>query len=370
MKQGRGLRLVLATPLYPPDSGGPATDALLLHTELPAYGIETSVCTFGDVRKLPSGIRHIRYALTLYKVVQSADAIIAFDTFSVLVPSVLVGKILRKPVIVRVPGDFVWEQATQRYGVTDSIEVFQKKKYGFKVEFLRSIQKWAAQQSSLLVVPSDFFKTIVGEWGVSPDRIVRIYLGVDMQQEYTAPEESLVPKGKILFSLGRLVPWKGFSMLLDLIHALPDEWHLVIAGDGPMRVELEKKMNVLGVAKRVIFTGVLPRAEALGWYHRADAFVLNTSFESFSFQVVEALWSGVPVITTPVGSLPELITDGVEGVLCVHDDLTAFTQAVLRTQTDSELWKSRTKAAQKKAALFSIEHSLDAFVKEIQTVCG
>ena len=363
------MKIVLATPLYPPDSGGPATDALLLYTELPSYGIDASVCTFGDVRKLPSGIRHIQYAFNLYKVARTADAIVAFDTFSVLVPAIVVGKLLRKPVIVRVPGDFVWEQATQRFGVTDSIEVFQKKKYGVRVALLRNLQKWAAQQSALLVVPSDFFKGIVEQWGISPDRVERIYLGVDMEQKFVVPHESVVPKGKILFSLGRLVPWKGFSMLLDLICTLPDEWHLIVAGDGPVREELEKKANALGVAKRVTFTGALPRAEVLGWLRRADAFVLNTSFESFSFQVVEAMWSGIPVLTTPGGSLPELITNGIEGVLCSHDDLKAFTDAVLSTQSEPEIWERRTEAAQKKAELFSIKNSLDSFVKEIKTIC-
>ncbi|MDR3548048.1 MAG: hypothetical protein P4M11_07255, partial [Candidatus Pacebacteria bacterium] len=134
------MKLVLATPLFPPDSGGPATDAALLAKELPKHGIETVVCSFGKVRHLPSGIRHVAYAFEVWKEARRADGIVAFDTFSACLPAAWVARVLRKPLIIRVPGDFAWEQATQRFGVTDSIEVFQTKRYGFRVEMTRWLQ--------------------------------------------------------------------------------------------------------------------------------------------------------------------------------------------------------------------------------------
>jgi glycosyltransferase involved in cell wall biosynthesis len=368
------MKFVLATPLFPPDSGGPATDAAQLHAELPKYGIETVVCSFGSVRHLPSGIRHLVYACKLLKCAKGADGIISLDTFSVCIPAAIVSKLIRKPLIVRVPGDFAWEQATQRFGVTDSIEVFQKKRYGWRVELLRSLQKFAARSAALLVVPSDFFQAIVLQWGIAPDRVKRIYLGLDFSEGPVAP--SNVPEGKILFSLGRFVPWKGFSMLISLISELSEqskfalsEWHLVIAGDGPLRAELEKQVLDLHISERVTFTGFISHAEALGWLRQADAFALNTSFESFSFQILEAMASGVPVITTAVGSIPELITNNVEGILCAPDDREAFKSAILSTQTDAEKWHERTEAAKLKAAEFSIEKSVRLFADELIRLC-
>jgi glycosyltransferase involved in cell wall biosynthesis len=366
------MKLVLATPLFPPDSGGPATDAAQLHAELPKYGIETVVCSFGSVRHLPSGIRHLVYLGKLLKCAKGTDGIIALDTFSACLPAAIVSKLIRKPLIVRVPGDFAWEQATQRFGVTDTIEEFQKKRYGWSVEIMRSLQRFAARSAALLVVPSDYFRDIVLQWGVNAGRAKRIYLGLDFTEKPVVP--SSVPEGKILFSLGRFVPWKGFSMLISLMceQSNPElsEWHLVIAGDGLLRAELERQVRELDVSSRVTFTGLIPHAEALGWLRRADAFALNTSFESFSFQILEAMASGVPVITTAVGSIPELITNGVEGVLCAPDDREAFKTAILSTQTGSEKWRERSELAQRKAAEFSIEKSVRLFADELTHICG
>jgi glycosyltransferase involved in cell wall biosynthesis len=366
------MKVLLATPLYPPDSGGPATDAALLYRELPKQGIEVAVCSFGSVRHLPRGIRHVRYAYELYKhsrqnIAGSIDVIVAMDTFSVCLPAMIVARLMHKKFVVRVPGDFAWEQATQRFGVTDTIEVFQTKRYGWKVELIRSLQKFAVRRADLIVTISHFLESIVLQWGVPSNRLTLTYLGMDFTEKVVMPRE--VPAGKILFTLGRFVPWKGFSMLIELMPELPHDWHLVVVGDGPFRQSLEEKARVLDVASRITFTGVIARAEVLGWYRRADVFVLNTAQENFSFQVLEAMAASKPIITTTVGSLPELITDGIDGVLCLPNDREAFKEAILSTQRESELWHQRAENAEKKAKrLFSADAAGRAFAEALKTL--
>jgi glycosyltransferase involved in cell wall biosynthesis len=287
------------------------------------------------------------------------------DTFSVCLPAALVARVTRKCFVVRVPGDFVWEQAVQRFGVTDTIEVFQQKRYGFSVEILRTLQRFAVRQANLVVACSDFLKDIVATWGIAPGRLTRIYLGLDFDDMVKAPQN--VPEGNIIFSVGRLVPWKGFDMLIDLLPELP-EWQLVIAGDGPMRSALEQQARSLAVSDRVTFTGALPRAQVLGWLGRADAFAFNTSFESFSYQLLEAMYSGVPVVTTPVGSIPELLEDGVEGVLCAPNDKHAFRDAIRSIPSEPALWKKRTEAAKTKARTFSAARSAELFAQALKNI--
>jgi len=359
-------RLVIATPLYPPEIGGPATDAAGLVAHLSKRGTVSTVCPFSSCRWLPRGIRHFAYAYRLLRGAYGADGIIAFDTFSVGLPAVLVAWLLRVPLIVRVPGDYAWEQGRQRFGVTDTLEVFQYQRYGFWVELLRKCQRLVVRRAELVVVPSDFFKGIVSSWEVDSQRLVRIYLGLDLLEESKSP--TVVPGGKIVFSVGRLVPWKGFSMLIALMPLLP-EWHLVIAGDGPLRVSLQEEAHTSGVADRITFTGPLTHEEVLGWLARADAFALNTSFESFSFQVLEAMLSEIPVITTTAGSLPELVLNEEEGILCAPDDAVAFRNAIASVAVDSEKWQARVAAAKRKASFFSKEASLNAFVEAIQKIC-
>lgn len=358
------MKVLLATP----DSGGPATDAAFMKTELPRLGIETVVISFGKVRHLPSGIRHVRYAIELLKNIRKVDAIIAFDTFSVCLPAALIARLIGTSLIVRVPGDYAWEQATQRFGVTDTIEAFQKKRYGLKVEILRTLQRLAVRQAALVVVCSDFLKKIVAEWHIAPEKLKRIYLGIDLEEKADMP--SNIPEGKILLSIGRLVPWKGFSMLMRLVPELPEDWKLVIVGDGPERARLEEKARSLGISDRVLLTGAIPRKEVLGWLRSAHAFALNTYFESFSYQVLEAMVAGVPIITTSIGSIPELIENGVEGVLCTPGDSEAFLNAILSTEQDTTTWQKRTESAQQKAKRFSSHASVEMFAEELKKICA
>lgn len=92
----------------------------------------------------------------------------------------------------------------------------------------------------------------------------------------------------------------------------------------------------------------------------ADAFVLNTKFESFSFQIVEAMAAGVPIITTNVGSLPELIESRREGILLEPDDLDGFNESIKSVVADKTLWHDRVQQAKQKAQQFSIERTVES----------
>jgi glycosyltransferase involved in cell wall biosynthesis len=353
------MKILIATPLLPPDSGGPAREAAMLLDGLPRLGLETVVYSFGEVRHLPKGIRHIKYFFGLLSRMKNVTQIIAIDTFSVCLPAALVSKFTGTDLVVRVPGDFVWEQSTQRFGVTDTIEEFQKRKYGLKVEIFRRIQKWSVSRASVVVVPSDFFKRIVEKWGIPSDRIRKIYLGIDKLEEAKLP--SPTPQGCTIISAGRFVPWKGFSMLIDLLDQLPREWNLVLIGDGPDKKDLVKKVHALGLESRTRFTGSIEHSELLGWLKTGSVFVLNTSFESFSFQILEAMMSGIPVVSTRVGSIPELIREGIDGVLCLPDNIDEFKEAVLSTKEQPGMWRERTTSASLRASEFSAEASLSQF---------
>lgn len=359
--------LVLATPLYPPEIGGPATDVAMLEKGLPAHGFETVIVAFSHVRHLPPGVRHARYMYEVYKKSRGADAIVAFDTFSVAVPAFVAAWMRRMPFAIRVPGDYAWEQGKQRFGVSDTIEVFQRRRYGFRIEMIRALQCFVVRRAALVMVPSDYFKRIVETWGVRPERLVRTYLGGDANTNSITSESA--PQDKIIVSIGRLVPWKGFAMLIDLMRDLPKEWHLVVIGDGPDRTLLENKAREIGVAPRLTFTGSLEHTAVRGWLAHADVFALNTSFESFSFQVLEAMEAGIPVITTSIGSLPELVENGAEGVLCTPNDADAFRAAIESVVSDRTVWQRRTQAAQQKAKQFSSENAVRAFAQAIKSIC-
>jgi glycosyltransferase involved in cell wall biosynthesis len=275
---------------------------------------------------------------------------------SVGVPALLAARILGKRFFVRVPGDYAWEQATQRFGVSDTIDEFQHKKYGWKTNSLRVLQTIVTKYADTVITPSEYFRKLVIGWGVSSTKVVTIYNGVNLTIE---PFKGIVkPAPLTIVSAGRLVPWKGFATLIEVMAQLPN-WHLVILGDGPERKVLQGRIDALGLSNRVELLGNVTREEVFAWCRAADVFVLNTSFESFSFQIVEAMAAGVPVITTNTGSLPELITDGKEGVLVNPDDVPALVSSIQSVVKERVGWQQKTSAAIKKSEQFSVEHTAD-----------
>lgn len=359
------MQLLIATPLYPPDIGGPATDSSAIVQCLHSLGEDARVVSFSQVRTLPRIVRHLRYAWLLIRAGRGVDAVVAFDTLPVALPALLASILLRVPLIVRVPGDYAWEQGTQRFGVQDTIEDFQQKRYGLRVETLRWLQRFILRRAALVLVPSDFFVRLMDTWGIDQARIQRVYLGLPAEEKGVSIP---VTNEKVMFSLGRFVPWKGFRLLIDLLPELPG-WKLMIAGDGPEHTAIAQYAQQHGVSARVLLPGMISREEVMGWYRRADAFVLNTSQENFSFQVLEAMREGSAIITTRIGSLPELVTDGVEGVLLEPNDRTAFLEAVRSIEQEPERWKARREAARRKAHVFSIEASARGSVEAIRSVC-
>ncbi len=352
------MRIVLATPLYPPEPGGPATYAKLVEDELPKRGIAIEVVKFRDVRHLPPLIRHIAYGMRLYRATKGADLLFVQDTVSCGLPALLVASLRHIPLVVRVPGDYVWEQSVQRFGVTSGIDAFQKEKGPWQSVLLRSIQNRVVRSARTVIVPSEYFAKLVAGWGVPASKIVVVYHGISLPE---ALPHIVRPAGRLVVSSGRLVPWKGFRELIECIARMP-EWTLAIIGDGPDRSALESVAHSLGVTDRVIFVGKLPRSEALAWCKAADAFVLNTAFESFSFQVAEAMALGTPVVATNAGSLPEVLHSPEEGILVAPGDLVAIQEALGTVVTQPEEWKRRTQAAVEKARTFSVERMLSATV--------
>ncbi len=102
-------RVLLVTPLYPPDVGGPASHSVFVESQLSKLGFEIERCYFGDVKHLPYIVRHIALFFKVLKQAKSADTIYALDPLGVGLPAGLAAKILGKRFVLRVAGDRAWE---------------------------------------------------------------------------------------------------------------------------------------------------------------------------------------------------------------------------------------------------------------------
>lgn len=359
------MRLLIATPLYPPEPGGPATYAKILETELPARGVQVALLKFAQVRKYPKVLRHFAYFVLLLRAGKDADAILALDPVSTGFPAMLAARLLRKPFFVKIVGDYAWEQGTQRYGVRVTLDEFVYMQHvPFQVRTFRAIQTMVAKSAALRIVPSVYLQNIVATWGIPANDITVIYNAMQEEALGLLPERiANAPRPRVV-SVGRLVPWKGMSGIIDAVtrvrEAVPGAV-LAIAGDGPERDTLERYAHVrLGDAGHIL--GRLTHADTLALIKDADVFVLNSTYEGLSHLLIEALALGKPVIATNVGGNPELIEDGKNGLLIPLGDREALTDAITHLLTTPKHQALLGKQAAESMKRFSTTAMADATV--------
>lgn len=361
------MRLVLATPLLPPDPGGPATYAKLLTEHLPEKDISVEVVYFGSVRSLPKLVRHVAYFWLLLKRMKHADLVLALDPVSVGFPAALAARFLKKPYLIKVVGDYAWEQGRQRYGITASLDEFvNTATHPPMVMLLNSIERWVAKRARHIIVPSAYLKRIVTAWGIPEANSTVVYNAVEYKAPGIVPKEVAALQAPRITYAGRLVPWKGVEGLIDAVHLLRSttpEATLVVVGDGPEREKLELYARER-LQKGYRFTGALPHDATMATIVASDVFVLNTQYEGLSHVLIETMALGVPIVTTPVGGNVELITDSVEGSLVPQGDAGAISDAIHRFLSDPKRTSEVTAAAKKKAEQFSVS----AMIEHTQSV--
>jgi len=370
------MKVTIATGLYPPEVGGPATYAKMLEDYLPAEGIEIKIVPFGWVRHYPKIIRHFIYGFKLWRQSASTDCLYALDPVSVGLPAVYVSRLRKVPLLVRLGGDYAWEQGRVRFGVKDDLNTFLENRdtWPLPVKLLAKIQTYVVRNAVKIIVPSEYLKSVIEKWGIDEDKITVIFsalypLRVEASQEQL--RQRLEYKYPTIVSAGRLVPWKGFSALLDVVNELKEHYPqivLIIVGDGGEKSKLEKKVALLDLTHHVRFTGPLSK-DALGaTIKTADVFVLNTAYEGLSHQILEVMDIGIPIVTTNAGGNPELITDGVEGYLVEFNDVNKIAEAITRVLNHPESKERIVQSARLKSKRFVKEEVIKQIAKLLKSI--
>jgi len=158
----RDKKIVLATGIYPPEIGGPATYVYNLKQALKKKGYRPVVVTYTWDKKLPTGLRHMVYAARLFVASCGAWQIWAFDAFSVGLPAAVVSFVLRKKLLIRIGGDFLWEQYVER--VREPIllsEFYREKRSCTKQEhIIFSISRWVLHRAAGIICSTEWLLRI------------------------------------------------------------------------------------------------------------------------------------------------------------------------------------------------------------------
>jgi L-malate glycosyltransferase len=222
-----------------------------------------------------------------------------------------------------------------------------------------------------LVVSEALRKTIIDGHKITPDKVIRVYNGIELNEYY--PNNSDQSSRQIrneygigatdvaIGAIGRLVWQKGFEYL---IKSLPEiaKTHpaikVIFVGDGPFRGSLENLCCQLGVEDKTIFTGY--RSDIKEFLSAIDIKVIPSLAEGFPMVTLEAMAMEKPIVATRIDGITEQITDGVEGILIPPRDPDALAAAINRIIEDKNLAHSLGSAARRRVEReFTVEKMID-----------
>jgi glycosyltransferase involved in cell wall biosynthesis len=210
----------------------------------------------------------------------------------------------------------------------------------------RLLEKRVVDGVDRLVVGSEFARRqLATELGARVDHVDVVPYGVDARFAPRPPRADLrarygLGQGVVVLYLGGLKARKNLFVLLDawapVAAARPDA-RLLVAGGGPLLPALRRHAARRGVEASVVFTGYVPEAEKADHFNLADVFFFPSSMEGFGLSVVEAMASGLAVVASDRGSIPELLADGDGGFLCDPATPGRFTERLLLLLGDAAL---------------------------------
>ena len=212
---------------------------------------------------------------------------------------------------------------------------------------------------------------LIEQNGYAPARITSVPTGVDT--EHFAPGDKAaartklgLPQGaRIIGIVATLRSWKGHRYLLDAFAQLPDEHaRLVIVGDGPQREALQARIAELGLDGRVIMAG--NQRDVLPWLQAMDIFVLPSyANEGVPQAILQAMLCGLPIISTPIGSILEAVQHEQTGLVVEPRNSRQLHEAVSRLLHDAALCQTLGAAARMRA---QEKFGLDAMLDKMEVI--
>jgi len=210
-------KIVLAAGLFPPVTGGHSKYAEAIDRELVSRGIESVVIAYSELpTRLPPGIKHLVYFFKVFRASRGADFIIAFDTWSTGLPSVIVGLLTGKKVGIRIGGDYLWESYIERGGTFIKLSEFYKsaRKKTFKERIIFWGTKWLLKHS-ISIFNSEWLSTIWQKaYGLDTKRVAYV------ENVFPDKKTPMSASKRVFLAAGRGSRLKNIPMLERIFDSL------------------------------------------------------------------------------------------------------------------------------------------------------
>jgi len=385
------MRILITSPVFPPDLGGPAVYVPSLGRFLVERGHEVSVVAFCSdpqpqgwpfqVTAVSRGNLAVRYLKAFFLVWRAARAVdVVYVNEHLALLHVLAARLAGRPVMIRIMVDGAWEISHRKGWIGgDDIVTFETKDYGWQVKLTRFLQKrwWGACRR--IIACSDFLRRIpIERYGVPAGKVQLVYNayhGPTREAVAQTPAQARAELGlsegaRYLLTICRLMVWKGVDFIIDALAALPADVHLLVAGDGDMLEPWKEHARQKGLAQRVHFLGNVPYAKIPLLIRASEIFVLNSEYEGLSHTLLEVSALGTPTIATGVCGNPEVVEHEVNGLLVPPRSPGELRAALERLLGDRALQRRFVEAGLARMERFGRERTFSAVERALAEVAG
>lgn len=201
--------------------------------------------------------------------------------------------------------------------------------------FFKPFQNWLLKRASAIVATTPYYIKGSDALLKYPDKTTFIPIGIagmTANNSFTNKLRSTYQNKKIVFSLGRLVEYKGFIYLAEAARYLSDDYVILIGGEGRLRKEIEDKIREHKLENRVKLLGKVPESELSAYFEICDLFCLSsvTKNEAFGLVIIEAMSLSKPIVATkiPGSGVHWVNEDGVSGINVEVEDAIALASAI------------------------------------------
>jgi glycosyltransferase involved in cell wall biosynthesis len=204
-----------------------------------------------------------------------------------------------------------------------------------------SLSRWKHRQVDCFIAASEAIRRMLLSDGVPADRAVTVHEGVDISHIVAAPAVNvhealwLPHHAPLVGNVAALVPHKGQRYLIEAAHLvvreIPDA-RFVIFGEGELREHLERLVHEHNLEKHVLLPGF--RTDILGCIKGFDVFAMSSVTEGLGTSLLDAMACQTPIVATRTGGIPEIVEDGVNGLLVPPRDAPALARAIVQLLND------------------------------------
>jgi glycosyltransferase involved in cell wall biosynthesis len=209
-----------------------------------------------------------------------------------------------------------------------------------------SFSRWKYRQVDCFIAASEAIRTMLVADGVDADRTVTVHEGIDIEHVAAAPPVNvheafwLPHHAPVVGNVAALVPHKGQRHLVEAAHLVvrevPDA-RFIILGEGELREPLERQVREYKLEKHVLLPGF--RTDVLGCIKGFDLFAMSSVTEGLGTSLLDAMACSRAIVATRTGGIPEIVEDGVNGVLVPPRDHAEMAKAIVRLLNDGALRK-------------------------------